>query len=88
MLLNYSAFFTNNSYKSFSVFILHDQLKNVVMANTTTNVGNIYSNVLVMITSDHRGKRETNVGDGGEKSALEMEGSQEGKIATQRAKKA
>lgn len=32
-----------------------------------------------MITSDHRGKRETNVGDGGEKSALEMEESQEGK---------
>lgn len=33
----------------------------------------------VMITSDNRGKRETNVGDGGEKSALGMEESQEGK---------
>ena len=32
-----------------------------------------------MTTSDHRGKRETNAGDGGKKSALEMEESQEGK---------
>lgn len=43
-----------------------------------------------MSTSDHRGKRETNVGDGGKKSAFEMEESQGRgkKIATQGAKKA
>lgn len=33
----------------------------------------------VMITSDHGGERGTNVGDGGEESALGMEESQEGK---------
>lgn len=54
------------------------------MANSKTYCGkkkkkkNVFK-CFVMITSDHRGKRETNVGDGGEKSALEMEESQEGK---------
>lgn len=58
------------------------------MANRKTYFGKIYSNVSVMITSDHQGKTVRNVGDGGEESALEMEESQEGKIATQGAKKA
>lgn len=35
------------------------------MGNNKTYFGKIYSNVPVMITSDHRSKRETNVGDGG-----------------------
>lgn len=39
----------------------------------------MYLNVLLMVTSHHRGKWETNAGDGGEKCALEMEASQEGK---------
>lgn len=41
-----------------------------------------------MITSNHGGKRERNVGDGGKKSALEMEESQEGKNSNSGAKKA
>lgn len=49
------------------------------MTTTKTYLGIIFSNVSVMITSDNRGKRETNVGDAGEKSALGMEESQEGK---------
>lgn len=44
------------------------------MANGKTYFGKkIYSNVSIIIASDHRGKRETNVGDGGKKSAFEME---------------
>lgn len=41
-----------------------------------------------MITSDHQGKTERNVGDGGDESASEVEEIQEGKIATQGAKEA
>lgn len=37
------------------------------MVNKTYS-GKIHSNVSVMITSDHQGKRETNVGDGGERN--------------------
>lgn len=88
----YSALFVwlKTLFKSFSLFFFHMQDKSVVMVNNKTYSGKHIQNVSVMITSDHRGKRETNVGDGGEREICIRNGGKPGgeKIATQGAKKA
>lgn len=63
-VLNQQQQFTNDNTKV-SLFLKDNIVRNVVLGSRKTYFGKIYSNVPVMIMSDHRSKRETNVGDGG-----------------------